>query len=153
MGAFHVVDPGQTITYDYCPPASGEHYNLAGRAPMQPRVYPPTQEHSPGYWVHNLEHGYAVVLYRCPSGQLGVGDCISEAEFDQLEAFFAQAPPPEVSTCPTKVMAARFDSMETDFAVLAWDRALLLDEFDLDKALTFAEQWMEHVGVPEVNAC
>ncbi len=148
-----MVDPGQTITYDYCPPGSGEHYNLAGRAPMPPAVYPPAEERAPGYWVHNLEHGYTVVLYRCPSGQLGVGDCISQAEFDGLEAFFAAGPAPVVSACPTKVMAARFDEMSTDFAVMAWDRALLMDEFDLDKALLFAEQWMEHDAVPEVNAC
>lgn len=153
LGQFHVVDPGATITYDYCPPASGEHYNIANVAPMPPDAYPPAQERSPGFWVHNLEHGYTVVLYRCPSGQLGVGDCISQAEYDQLEQFVEQAPAPEVSACPRKALVVRFDEMNTKFSVLAWDRALLMDEFDLDTAVTFAEQWTEHVGVPEPLAC
>ena len=34
-----------------------------------------------------------------------------------------------------------------------YDRALMLDEFNLQTALTFADQWMEHVAVPEPNAC
>lgn len=148
-----MVDPGRTITYDYCPPASGDHYNLAGQAPMPPGIYTPAQERSPGYWVHNLEHGYTIVAYRCPSGQLGVGDCISQAEYDQLEEFVAQAPQPEVSSCPRKALVVRFDGMNTSLAMLAWDRVLLMDEFDLDTALTFAEQWTEHVGVPEPLAC
>jgi hypothetical protein len=50
-------------------------------------------------------------------------------------------------------MVARFDGMSTDFALLAWDRALLTDEFDLDTALLFAEQWMEHDAAPENNSC
>lgn len=153
LGQFHVVNPGETIRYDYCPPASGEHYNIANVAPMPVAVYPPAQERAPGYWVHNLEHGMTVVLYRCPSGQLGVGDCVSREDMAQMEAFFNQAPAPTVAACPKKAIVARFDSMTTDFAVLAWDRALLMDEFDLTKALTFAQQWTEHVGVPEPLAC
>jgi hypothetical protein len=120
---------------------------------MAPGAYPPSQERSPGYWVHNLEHGYTVVLYRCPSGQLGVGDCISQDEFEQLQAFQQQAPTPEVSSCANKALVVRFDQMTTRFAVMAWDRALLTDDFDLDTTLTFAEQWTEHVAVPEPLAC
>jgi len=154
MGRVH-VPTGQPITFQYCPPASGPHYNQAGVAPMPPAVYQPAQERAPGYWVHNLEHGYVVVLYRCPSGQLGQGDCITREELSQLEAFHAQAPDPPVSTCPNKTMVARFDSMTTRFAYLAWDRVLLVDEFDLEQALTFAEQWMEYdpIVLPERQAC
>ncbi|HWH36528.1 MAG TPA: DUF3105 domain-containing protein [Candidatus Limnocylindrales bacterium] len=156
LGRLH-VPTGQPVTYAYCPPASGPHYNSGqpNPAPMQPAVYPPAQERSPGYWVHNLEHGYIVLLYRCPSGQLGQGDCISRDELTQLERFFEQAPEPPYSTCPNKTMVARFDSMTSRFALLAWDRALLVDEFDLDQALTFAEQWMEYdpIVLPERAAC
>jgi hypothetical protein len=154
MGRLH-VPTGQPITFQYCPPASGPHYNQAGVAPLPPAVYQPAQERAPGYWLHNVEHGYVVVLYRCPSGQLGVGDCITRDELNQLEAFHAQAPQPPVSTCPSKTMVARFDSMTTRFAYLVWDRVLLVDEFDLDEALTFAEQWMEYdpIVLPERQAC
>ena len=153
LGKFHVADPGATIRYDYCPPASGDHYNIAGVAPMPAAIYPPATERAPGFWVHNLEHGYTVALYRCPSGQLGVGECISQAEYNQLEQFFNQAPRPPVSACPKKLVVARFDEMSSDFALLAWDRVLLLDEFDIDKAMTFTEQWTEHVAAPEATTC
>jgi hypothetical protein len=154
LGRLH-APTGQPLTYQYCPPASGPHYNQPGAAPMPYTVYQPTQERAPGYWIHNLEHGSIVVLYRCPSGQLGQGDCITREELNQLEAFHAQAPEPPFSTCPNKTMVARFDSMETRFALLAWDRVLLVDEFDFDQAITFAEQWMEYdpIVLPERLAC
>jgi len=60
------VDPGTKVTYEHNPPTSGCHYNLdkAGKsqfAPIKPGVY--TQSVDPEYWVHNLEHGYVVVVY------------------------------------------------------------------------------------------
>ena len=61
-----------------------------------------------------------------------------------MQAFYDQAPDSGTAACPTKVVVARFDQMEKPFALLAWGRALLLDEFDLDTALTFAQQWTNH---------
>jgi hypothetical protein len=149
-----VTDPGTTIRYDYCPPASGEHFAvIPGVAPLPPAVYQPAQERVPGGWVHNLEHGFVAALYRCPSGQLGVGDCITREEMAELQAWFDQAPAPTNSSCAGKVLVARFDQMSTDIALLAWDRALLFDQFELDTALLFAQQWMEHVAAPEPLAC
>ena len=54
---------------------------------------------------------------------------------------------------PQEVLVARFDSMTTPFAELAWGRAMLTDTFDLDTALTFAQQWMDHGTEPEPNIC
>jgi hypothetical protein len=54
------VDAG-AIAYLTNPPASGPHYPVWahwGVWPDLPR----------GYWVHNLEHGGVVFLYRCASG-------------------------------------------------------------------------------------
>jgi hypothetical protein len=103
--------------------------------------------------VHNLEHGWVVLLYRCPSGQAGVGDCPTQAVLDQMRSWMDQAPANHVAiTCPKKVLVARFDSMDTPFAIVAWGRALLMDQFDLDTAVTFAQQWMEHDAVPELSA-
>ena len=42
--------------------------------------------------------------------------------------------------------------MSTPFALLTWDRALLLDTFDVDDALAFAGRWMEK-GAPEAGNC
>jgi hypothetical protein len=150
LGRTHVTG---TVTYGFCPPTSGNHYIINGQAPMQPAVYGPAQERSPAYWVHNLEHGFVVLAYRCPSGVLGSGDCPTQDEFNQLQAWYDQAPKPTLSQCPTKVLVVRFDSMDTRFALLAWDRALLMNTFDLNQALTFAQQWMDAPTTPEFGAC
>ena len=45
----------------------------------------------------------------------------------------------------TQVIAVRFDDMDPDvnFAAVAWDRELLLKEFDKEALLTFANQWQD----------
>jgi hypothetical protein len=55
-----------------------------------------------------------------------------------------------VNNCPKQALVARFDEMWTPFAVLAWNRALLLDTFDLEQASAFAQQWTD-VTAPEVE--
>jgi hypothetical protein len=41
MGNKHVA-VGTRVTYTYCPPASGYHYNASGQGPIKPRVYGPS---------------------------------------------------------------------------------------------------------------
>jgi hypothetical protein len=150
LGRDHLRDPSQRLRFAFCPPTSGDHFNVAGVGPIRGQFYPPAQEQSPGGWIHNLEHGYVVALYRCPTGD----DCASDAELAELQRFFNEAPDSPVATqCPRKVLVARFDEMETRFAFLAWNRALLMDELDLDTAFTFAEQWIDHEAVPERGIC
>ena len=53
------VEEGSDVLYEANPPASGDHYPIWSpygifREPV-----------SPGYWVHNLEHGAIVLLYSC----------------------------------------------------------------------------------------
>jgi hypothetical protein len=99
-----------------------------------------------------MEHGAVVLLYRCPSGVVGQGDCVTQAELDQMRTFFDTAPPNEVSAaCPNKLLVARFDDMDTRFAQIAWARALLTNDFDLERAKTFDQQWREHDAVPELQ--
>lgn len=148
LGRDHVRDPNQSINYGFCPPNSGEHINIQNRGPIRPGFYPSTQEQHPGGWIHNLEHGYTVALYRCSDGQ-----CPSEAELAELRAVFEQAPTSINPACPAKVIVARFDEMDTRFALVAWGRAYLTNEFDLDTALTFAQQWTDHEAVPERGLC
>ncbi len=153
LGRNHIRDLNTIIEYAFCPPTSGDHFNVTNRGPIRAAVYPPNEEQVPGGWLHNMEHGYVVALYRCPSGVLGQGDCISQAEMAQMQAFFDQAPTSINPSCKTKVVVARFDSMKTRFALLAWGRAYLVDDFDLDTALLFAQQWTDHPAVPEPGLC
>lgn len=142
-------DVNATIKYAFCPPTSGDHFNVNNRGPIKAGVYPKTQEQIPGGWLHNLEHGYVIALYRCS----GPSDCPSPDELAQMQAFFDQAPDSVNPSCPSKIIVARFDSMDTRFALLAWGRALLVDEFDLDTALLFTQQWLDHEAVPERGLC
>ncbi|MDP8903902.1 MAG: DUF3105 domain-containing protein, partial [Chloroflexota bacterium] len=153
LGRTHAVDPTRTLQYGFCPPTSGDHLSIQGEAPLAPAVYPAGSERSPGGWVHNLEHGYVVLLYTCPGGAVGGEGCPSAAEMAQIQQWFDTAAAPPVSQCPKKVLAVRFDEMSTRFALVSWNRAMLFNEFDLDAALTFAQQWMEHDAVPEQSAC
>ena len=56
-GWTHVAE-GSTITYAHNPPASGSHY------PVWLRYREYSVAFARGYWVHNLEHGAVVFLYR-----------------------------------------------------------------------------------------
>ncbi len=120
---------GSTVELALCPPASGPHYQVtSGVAPARPAFYGPDAGIGPGSWVHNLEHGFVVALYRC------VDDvCPSEDDLSRLRQFVLQGPSTASSTrCgyQSKVLAARFDSMATPFALMSWRRVLLLDSFD-----------------------
>ena len=121
--------------------------------PVPAGVYGPQSQLPPGEWVHNLEHGYVVVAYRCPSGTPGTGDCISADEYAQLQAFHNQAPDSGIAACPNKTVVVRFDAMTTKFAELAWGRAYLNNQFDLNTAETFVQQWMNGSAAPENTLC
>ncbi len=149
LGNRHVAT-GSNVDYPVCPPASGPHYNARGVAPLAPGFYTAEAGFGPGSWVHNLEHGFAVVLYRCVDGT-----CPSSDELNEIRSFVLNGPStPSAVACgyQSKVLAARFDDMATPFALLAWDRLLLLDEFDPAVAQDFAQRWIETTG-PERNAC
>jgi hypothetical protein len=146
MGREHTVQ-GSTIRYGYCPPASGRHYNLGGgQGPIPRRFFGPDQPQLPGGWIHNLEHGDVVILYRGDPGT---------AILDELRAIKdeAQVSDWSLQNCGAvnKVLVARFDDMDpnVDFAAVAWDRVLLLEDFDREALLEFANQWQDGAQTPE----
>jgi hypothetical protein len=149
LGADHVTT-GSNVEYPVCPPASGPHYNERGAAPLPPRFYAADGSVGPGNWLHNLEHGFVVALYRCVDGV-----CPSDDQLSELRSFVLNGPStPTAAACgyQSKVLAARFDDLSTPFAMLAWDRVLLLDELDAAVALDFAGRWIETTA-REPNAC
>lgn len=149
LGSQHVA-VGTKIRYGFCPPTSGDHYNAAGAGPLRPGFYGPDADAGPGGWVHNLEHGYVVALYRCADGA-----CPPEADLASLRSFAATGPPTQsAAACgyESKLLVARFDELSTPYALLAWDRALLLDSFDEAAARDFASRSIDATA-PEPNAC
>jgi hypothetical protein len=146
MGKDHVVQ-GASVKYDYCPPASGRHYNIGGgQAPVARRFYGPGTSLLPGAWIHNLEHGDVVILYRGDPGTEILG---------QLEDLKEEAAVSDwsLANCGpvNKVVVVRFDDMDpsVDFAAVAWDRAILLEEFDKQALLDFANRWQDGAQTPE----
>jgi hypothetical protein len=150
MGRTHVAR-GTAISYLFCPPSSGTHYNNeTGFSPARPGFYRPDAAIGPGSWIHNLEHGYVVALYRCPDGV-----CPPEDVLDEIRRFVNNAPQTQVAAncgIRAKVVAARFDDMSTPFALVTWDRVSLLQSWDVDVAIHFANAWMEKTG-PEAGSC
>lgn len=142
------VAAGTTIRYGLCPPTSGDHYAAQGAGPIRPGFYGPDSAAAPGGWVHNLEHGYVVVLYRADEG-------VPEDTLAALRRFAETAPETEsAAACGyrSKVVVARFDDMSTPFAALAWDRLLPLDTWDDAAARAFAERSIDATA-PEPAAC
>lgn len=139
-GAQHVEG---SIEYAECPPTSGEH--RSGGALLRD-FYGPGSVQVPNDWIHNLEHGYAVIAY---SGEPDRGTVEG-----LREAMDAAAPSQVAQECglPNKVIALRFDDMSTPYAVLAWRWALLLDEFDPELITTAATQFQDRPEAPE-RAC
>ena len=103
-----------SVTYQYCAPASGSHYNKAGSGPIQPRLYGPNDTVIPQGWIHNLEHGALVVLYT------GSSEGATPDGQKQLQAFydsFPNSPVCDIQKGTTQgPVIARFDQMATDYS-------------------------------------
>jgi hypothetical protein len=134
MGRNHAV--AGTQEYLYCPPASGNHWNLSGRGPIEPRVYGPDDFAEPAGWIHNLEHGAMVILYRGQEGDPG----ITEDGQNALRQLFQTFPPSPVCNIPggrIGPVIARFDDMAYPYAALVWGRVLPLETLDVEQIRQF----------------
>ena len=135
LGRNH-VDVGVRVRYAFCPPASGQHYNQPGTAgPIEPRFYGSSETTIPQNWLHNIEHGGLVLLYRCASG-----DTCDDAQQTTLRNFFTTFPNSPICDTPkgtTGPVITRFDDMKFPYAALLWDQVLPLDSFDAEQVLAF----------------
>ena len=115
MPHYHVAQ-GTQITYMHDPPTSGCHYSLgSGIAPLKPGIYVTASTTlTPEYWVHNLEHGYVVVSYNCPSG--------CTADLQTLQAWYLTLPPDAGGAVPyAKFIAVPDSSQKEKFDIESWD--------------------------------
>ena len=126
MGAAHIT--AGPVNYLFCPPASGSHFNQPGVAgPIIPRLYKPDDKVGPSNWIHNLEHGAMVVLYRNDSpGSTAAG----QQAFKDFISTFPASPICKVPAGNISPVIARFDDMPHPFAALVWDRVFYLDTWD-----------------------
>ncbi len=121
------VSQGTPITYPEYPPTSGSHWPVWAkwgtyREPVPEEVF-----------VHNLEHGGVVLLYRCPSPCPDV--------LRQLEETFAGLPRSKHGH--VKVVITPSARIKTRFALLAWTRIDEFDRFDRQRVVRFVTAWQD----------
>jgi hypothetical protein len=131
------------VRYNHNPPTSGCHYNLGyPGAPVEAGAY--DRVVPPEYWVHNLEHGYIVVLYNCPHG--------CDGPFQQLRAWYRSLLPPNPSVLLSypKVLILPWSTMSAPFAAVSWDWYDPMTTLSISEVKRF---YANHVGQgPEPNA-
>ncbi len=127
-GELHVPN-GTKVNYKTIPPASGPHYSALGVAPVAPGVY--EEPVAPERWVHNLEHGYVVLLYDCD------GDCPQEF-LDQLEVLFQLTPVANFGQ--RKLVITPFEGFGPFMMAVAWDVQRDFDFFDQEGILAFYDR-------------
>lgn len=150
MGRLHITPPGAKITYTWCPPASGNHYSASGFGPIPAGFYDKDSKTVPGGWVHNLEHGYEVLLYKCP----GPG-CTDEGQA-QLQALLSTWPDTPVCHTPPgqfNPIIARFDDMAYPFAAIVWDMVLPMQTLDEDQMFAFYNAYAEQFNPEKQPGC
>lgn len=139
MGRLH-VPVNEVVKYTYCPPASGDHYFATGLGPIAARFYGVNDRTLPEGWIHNLEHGALVLLYR------GDSEGATTAGQQALRAFFDSFPNSPICGFTRGTIGpvfARFDEMATPFAALVWGRVLPLQSLDTAAILDFYKVWGE----------
>ena len=129
----HVL-AGAQVTYTFCPPASGSHYNIAGLGPIEPRFYGPNDVAEPQGWLHNLEHGAMVVLYSCARNGCDSG---SLDRLKQLVTTLPDSPVCKLKAGRISPVVARFDEMKAPFAAVVWNRVLFQNTLDIGQIEQF----------------
>lgn len=125
--ASHVPD-GSPLTYKHYPPSSGHHYASPAPAGFS------TKAISEGNWVHSLEHGYVVILYK-PSA----GGTPTDAQLRDIMATF-----PKEKHGSVKIVITPYDHMDSPITAVAWERQLSLDQFDRAQLLQFYQAYVDH---------
>jgi len=152
QGRQHGAQTGET--YLLCPPASGTHINVAGRGPIRGGVYGPddTAVAVPQGWIHNLEHGAIVILYRC-DGSTDACEEAGQAQLRQLNSAFPDSPICGIPPGTESPVFARFDDMAWPYAALVWGRVLPLETWDPDLILEFWRTEGERTNPERAPGC
>jgi hypothetical protein len=130
-GKTHVARPTR-VNYRHQPPSSGNHYSDRN-APVPYDVY---DEVLPEEWVHNLEHGAIVMVYRCD----GTTEC--DTMFGQATQVFDQLPD-DPTFGKVKFVSTPYLDMDPKVAVLAWTKELDLDSIDVASITTFYNRYVD----------
>jgi Protein of unknown function (DUF3105) len=133
-GRDHIAANEQADNWNSTPPTSGDHLT----APLPPGVY--DNEQDMRALVHNLEHGYVVILYRN----------IPQDRLDQLREFVE-------ARDGSKLVLAPWSGLEQDgVALAAWRNLETMQRVNMDVVQAFVNDFMIPVATrsvaPEPNA-
>lgn len=145
MGHNH-VDPGTRVTYTWCPPASGKHYNVNNLGPIRARLYGPDEVTIPQGWVHNMEHGALVLLYKCPGPAC---DANGQAALAGLIAKWPKSPICNFGPSNLSPLMTRFDNMPWPYAAVVWDAVLPMQTLDETALFKFFADRDERYNIQE----
>ena len=120
-GRRHVAE-ADGATHQADPPASGDHYSVWSRYGVFEEPV------DPGFWVHNLEHGAIVLLYRCTD------DCAQvRADIGKVYASL-----PDGAFGEVKLLATTYEGdFGSRFMLIAWNWQEPFDEFDAERIERF----------------
>jgi hypothetical protein len=135
------VEEGAPLTYRNRPPSSGMHWGTVPQ-PQDYRLYDTPL--SPGRWVHMLEHGAVVVLYRA--------DLCDAACVQQLGEFYDSAPRSTVVGGVRHLTITPYQDMDHAIAVVAWGYIDEMDQFDKDRVMADFKSKVDASTAPERGA-
>lgn len=128
-GHQHVVEGGP-LSSKHQPPSSGNHYPR----PLPAGTYPIAQP--PGNWVHSLEHGYVVMVYRCSGAEC--------ADLNSQAKTIMATLPRDPKYNEVKFIATPYQTMKPKIALLAWDKEQDMDSMDQDLIAGFYKIYLNH---------
>ena len=146
------ISLGSFVRYALCPPASGNHVNAQGEGPIRPGVYGPDDLATPQGWIHNLEHGGLVLLYRCKDSAAACTDD-GQAALKQFSAAFPNSPVCNVPRGVVGPVVTRFDDMAWPYAAIVWGIVLPLDSLDTAQIEAFFAQQGERTNPEPYPGC
>jgi hypothetical protein len=139
------VDEGSPLTYAHRPPSSGMHYGTLPQ-PQEYRMWDTPL--TPGRWVHMMEHGAVVVLYR--------PDLCDNACVQQLGTFYDNAPRSNLVGI-RHLAVTPYQDMDHAIAVVAWGYVDELDvgandQVDTDRIMADFKSKVDAPSAPERGA-
>jgi hypothetical protein len=128
-GATHVPD-GSQLVHKHQPPSSGNHY----ATPLPAGTYPIAQPE--GNWIHSLEHGYIVLVYRCSGAEC--------ADLNSQAKTIMATLPKDPKFGEVKFVATPYQAMTPKVALLAWAKEQDMDSMDQGLISAFYSQYVDH---------
>ena len=135
------VDEGSPLSYSHRPPSSGMHYGTLPQ-PQEYRMWDTPL--TPGRWVHMLEHGAVVVLYR--------PDLCDNTCVQALGQFYDSAPRSTLVGSIRHLAITPYQDMDHAIAVVAWGYIDEIDQVDTDRIMADFKSKVDAPSAPERGA-